>query len=299
MVHRLTPERARLVADGLGVRLHGLSPAGAGKGRTIFAVTDAGHPVVVKWLDRWGQWLPGAIEHSAQLLGRGYPTARIIAHGPVLGGYGLVQERLPGRPVPDGPDKAVLDEVCAAVALQSAALHNGTTPRCGDPGWMSKVVYGDTMGWWRAAREASPEAAELGTRMAQWVRAVPRPEPRADSVHFDLDFTNILVRRGRLSGVVDIDNLALGDRALDLVRMAFQYEELRFRGEPVPGPDDPVDRLVEEVLRISGRSGWRQAVAYVGIAYLGGGGNGVGPRGRREQAERSLWVIPRMMDRAG
>jgi hypothetical protein len=295
MAHRLTPERARLVADGLGVRLSGLSPAGVGKGRTIFAVTDAGQPVVVKWLERWGQWLPGAIGHSAQLLGRGYPTARIIAHGPVLGGYGLVQDRLPGQPVVAGPDKAVLDEVCAAVALQSAALHHGAAPRSGDPGWMAKVVYGDTMGWWRTAREHSPEAAELCLRLAEWVRAVPRPEPRADFVHFDLDFTNILVRRGRLGGIVDIDNLALGDRALDLVCMAFQYEGLRFRGEPVPGPGDPVDRLVEEVLRISGRSGWRQAVAYMGITQLGW----VGPQGQRDQVERSLWVIPRMMDRAG
>jgi hypothetical protein len=293
MVYRLTPERARLVADGLGVRLSGLSPAGADKGRTIFAVTDAGQPVVVKWLDRWGPWLPGAIGHSTQLLGRGYPTARIFAHGTVLGGYGLVQERLPGRPAVTGPDKAVLDEVCAAVALQSAALHNGAAPRCGDPGWMAKVVYGDTMGWWRAARERSPESAELCVRLAEWVRAVPRPELRADFVHFDLSFTSILVRLGRLGGIIDIDNLALGDRALDLVCLAFQYEGLRFRDAPVPGPGDPVDRLVEEVLRISGRPGWRQAVAYNAIARLGWGG----PHGRRDQLERSLWVIPRMMDR--
>jgi len=45
--------------------------------------------------------------------------------------------------------------------------------------------------------------------------------PRGDFTHNDLNLSNILVADGRVSGVVDWDELGFGSRAGDLVGLAF------------------------------------------------------------------------------
>jgi hypothetical protein len=289
----LVPDRARRVAEELGIRLHRfepLVPNGAGKGRTCFAETATGEPVVVKWHAHGWERLPGAIGRSEELIRRGYPVARTLVHGPALGGYGLVQERLTGLPATLGPSPSVLDEVRAIVELQAARA--GT--RLSSPCWTAAAVRDDAMGWWRSAGQRSPAAADLCACLNAWLRAVPAPQRRTDFVFFDFNFTNILVTGDRLSGIVDIEFLSLGDRSLDLACLAFEYEILRYENRLLGHPDDPVERLMEDVLRISGRSGWRQAVAYLAIAHLGW----VGPAGEQDPLDRCLWVIERLMNRA-
>lgn len=257
------------VARALGIDVVAPRATSSGQGRSAFAVTDEGIQVVVKWSrdPGWGGWIPMAALLAAALRVRGYPLARTIAHGPAgAHGYGWVLERLPGDPCADGLDVRMLEQVMEAVALQADAddIPDGIDLHWS---WVAAAVHDDEAGWWRAARALGPEVADLCNRLDAWVRAVPRAEQRNDFVHLDLNFSNILAIEGALTGIVDLDHMGLGDRSVDLVQLLFEYEWMRYRGDVVPS--GAVERLHAAVLSISGEPGWREAVAYNGIASLG------------------------------
>ncbi|WP_424888911.1 phosphotransferase family protein [Streptomyces sp. XH2] len=271
-----------------------VTAAPRGKGTTFFAVTVDEGPVVVKWYAGDDHGVAERVARSDELLRRGHPTARTLVHGPSCGGYALVQERLPGVPAVRGPGPETLRELRAAVELQAGAGEESAGGEC----WIAAAVRDDAMGWWAAARARSARAARLCDRLGAWLASAPAPEPRADLVFGDLNFTNVLVAGDRLSGIVDIDLLNAGDRCLDLARLAFEYELLRddelLRGGDgrIAGHrDDPVDVLAEDVLRISGRGGWRQAVAFIAVARLGWRPSG----GGRDPQEPTLRATERLM----
>ncbi|MGG7569560.1 phosphotransferase family protein [Streptomyces sirii] len=273
----ITLSQAERIGDALGLRLTGFSATADGQGRTFFATTTDAQPVLLKWYGADDGPLPQALDYAETLRRRGYPTARTIAHGPVPRrhppgaageGYAVVQEQLPGEPAWHGLNSSLLEEVLTAVEIQAGAVA-GTAPATGSDGaaLLTGVVHHDSLGWWRAARHSGEEIAELCTELGAWVRAVSPPEPRHDLVHFDLGFPNILVDEDRLTGIVDMDQLTAGDRAVDLVSLAFHFERLHRLGGWLPAPDT-VGRLAERALRISDRSWWRHAVAYYALFQL-------------------------------
>jgi hypothetical protein len=253
----------------LGVPLTQCRATDRGQGRTFFALTTAGEPVVLKWLSDPSDGAARHLHYAESLRARGYPAPRTVAHGPVLDGYGVIQERLPGTPPLDRMSSSVLQELLDAVELQSGAGALDGMPGTARSGAvvLAHVVHDDSKGWWRAARHAGEEISELYTALGHWVRAVPLPEPRLDLVHFDLNTANVLTAGDRLTGIVDIDQLSVGDRGTDLTSLAFHLERHRLHGAPLPSPD-VVDLLTDRVLRLSGRSGWRHAVAYYALHQL-------------------------------
>lgn len=174
-------------------------------------------------------------------------------------------------------------------------------------------------GWQRTVRRANT-LPQIGTRLlpssawkVRWVMwptppvtvIRPVPAPRADLVFHDFNFTNVLVlgvpedsrsgtaRSPALSGIVDIDFLALGDRSLDLAELAFQYELRRGGDGRIEGHrHDPVELLAGDVLRISGAAGRRQPVAYLTLAHLGW----IGPGGQQDPEVPCVRAAGRLMD---
>jgi hypothetical protein len=259
------------IANAFGLDLVAVEPAITGQGRTVFASTVDGIPVVVKWSadDEWAEWLPTVIRNSEALIKRGYPSARTVASGAVDGvGYAWVQERLPGSPMQRGVDALLLDQVLDAIDLQADADKDIEIPDTGEWSWVSAVVFDDHAGWWKAARSINQEVNELCDRLGEWVRELPSPQRRKDWVHLDLNFSNLLSLNGQLTGIIDLDHLGIGDRSVDIACLAFGYVQLRLRF-PQKGLVPPVSLLRERVLNISGESGWRQAVTYNVISNLG------------------------------
>jgi aminoglycoside phosphotransferase (APT) family kinase protein len=106
-------------------------------------------------------------------------------------------------------------------------------------------------------------------------------------VHLDLNFTNILVREGRLTGIVDLDHLGGGDdRSVDLATLVFNFEEDRQQFGRAP-PAGAVERLQHAVHQISGEAGWRQAVSFRAISDLAW----IGLDGQRLPLSGTLAVI--------
>jgi len=260
---------AGLVGDRLGLALAEVRPTGGGQGRTWYADL-AGTPVVVKWgLD---SDLPEKIPYVAgqvpELRRRDIPVPRILAHGPLGGhGYGWVLERLRGTPA-TVLDEALFGDLTGLIARMAAAPPG---PHRNDMGyWTPAVVFEDVAGWWRTAEAMGPEAAGFCRRLRAWAGRSPSPQqaPCRDYVHVDLGLDNVLIAGGRLAGVIDTENLGVGDRCIDLARLAFEWHQLARDGTPGLAADGP-PRLAALGRSISGPAAWRVAVAYELIGRIG------------------------------
>src|SRR5262249_9749406 len=109
--------------------------------------------------------------------------------------------------------------------------------------------------WVDAARAAGP----LCDRLRRWVEPVWGLRlPAVDYAHNDLNPSNILVADGRITGVVDWDEVALGSRALDLVALAIDCRRAGLSA----------DRLLASARSAVGADGVRCLVTYRAIALL-------------------------------
>jgi hypothetical protein len=272
------------VARCLGIELARWEAAGEGQGRTAFAETTEGREVVVKWFPGQREPVADKIAVCEALRGRGYPAPATVAHGAVGDrGQGWIQERLPGEPCHGGLDRALLEQVMAAIELQADAAPPGAEPWS----YVGAVVFEGEEGWWQKARARGSEAAAMCDRLDRWVRELPRPQPHRDLVHLDLNFTNLLVKDGKLTGIVDLDHLGgPDDRSVDLVTLVFNCEEQRRDTGSVPDAG-AMEILRRAVLDISGEPGWRQAVTYRAVCDLGW----TGLAGDRLPLEETLSVI--------
>jgi hypothetical protein len=257
-----------LVAGRLGVALTGGRPTGGGQGRTYHAKL-AGAPVVVKWgLDPdLPEKIPYLASQVPELLRRDCPVPRILAHGPLgAAGYGWVQERLAGtRSTVLG--EALLGDLVALIG-RLAGVPPG--PHRNDLGyWVPAVVFEDVAGYWRTGAAMSPDAARFCRRLHAWT-GPPPPRPPASNgyVHADLSRGNVLVSGGRLSGIIDTEHLGVGDRGVDLARLAFEWYLQARAGAPGLATGG-LDRLAALGRAISGEAGWRVAVAYELISRVG------------------------------
>jgi aminoglycoside phosphotransferase (APT) family kinase protein len=168
------------------------------------------------------------------LLGaRGYPVPSIIWHGMVRGPWHLtVQNRLPGRPL-TALAWPLLDAVIELVERQA-----GAAIPAGDrdfTGYIANVLFDD---WDEVWADAERVSGPLCARIRRWLRPVWGLRlPPTDYAHNDLNLSNILADGDRITGVIDWDEFGLGSRALDLVVLALDCEELGARAAAVAGRD--------------------------------------------------------------
>jgi aminoglycoside phosphotransferase (APT) family kinase protein len=178
---------------------------------------------------------------------------RPVAHGRPGAGYPWcwsVHSWLEGA-LPDGSLPA--DEVAAVVRALRAVDSRGAPEPAGGRGRplaaLEKYVR-DAL-----TRVDAPGAFEL------WERAARAPQwdgPRV-WVHCDLDARNVLVRAGRLAGVLDWGGAGAGDPALDVMvawKLIAREERDRFRA--LLGVDDATWLRAQ---------GWATAQALIALAY--------------------------------
>jgi len=257
------------VGERLGLALTAARPTGGGQGRTYYADL-AGAPVVVKWgLDPdLPEKLPYVAGQVPELHRRDIPVPRILAHGR-LGdsSYGWVLERLPGTR-PTVFDEALFGDLMRLMARMAGAPRG---PHRNDLRyWVPAVVFEDLAGWWRTAMSMGPEAAAFCRRLRAWTGqpSSQRQAPDHGYVHADLGLGNMLVRAGRLSGILDTEHFGVGDRCVDLARLAFDWH-LQARAGTTGLAADGMGRLAALGRALSGGAWWRVAVAYELIGRVG------------------------------
>ncbi len=197
----------------------------------------AGNGYVLKW--KSGGTGLGALPAEVALLDRlrsaGYPIPRYVAWGVLTttpGRY-AVQERLPGRSAWGIAGQALEDALAlndlqadaGAALLEEDAAGADVTPY--EP-WYRLIPRlalkgGDGFCHLDAMRAYSPQTAALLVRVQEYIAgraARLASRPAQDVVHFDFSGPNILVGKGRVSGVVDWGPVP-GDRTFDLATLLF------------------------------------------------------------------------------
>jgi len=254
------PEAAALLGRVLGEPVVGGEPMTPGwSSRTTWAARgQRTGPLVVK--ARGGERAREKTAWSAArlpLLGaRGYPVPTILWHGMASDQWHLtVQRRLPGRPLTRLPGP-LLDEMLALIERQADA---GIAADDRDfAGYLANVLFDD---WDEVWADAARAAGPLCGRIRRWLTPVWGLRlPSADFAHNDLNLSNILSDGERITGVVDWDEFALGSRALDLVVLALDCEEL--------GDTAAADRLLTAATSAAGPAGLRCLVSYRALASL-------------------------------
>lgn len=214
---------------------------------------------VLRLLPELGPSLPAPVPRFTHVV-RGCTAAPLP-----FAGYPL----LPGRTLMSTDLSAgKLRRLSAALGQFLAALHRFSVARAEALGVPPATVAGGRTRLAAFLALAGEQVAPLfnepeGERFARWLASLDRPDQFAFSpvlLHGDLGDDQILVdaRTGRLSGVIDFDDAAIGDPALDFAGL------LRHLGEPFTrralrayGAGDDV---AEAMLR--------RAAVYVAIAPL-------------------------------
>jgi aminoglycoside phosphotransferase (APT) family kinase protein len=226
-------------AAGVDLRIEGACPGGQ-VGAAYVRWPD-GHRAVLTWRPGTGlaAMRDGPLAVAAALRGAGYPAPAVELAVQVGGGVAVVWELLPGAPV-SRVTHALLGQALALNERQAGAL-------AGRPGVPAFRLFltGDGPGF--CLHQPLREHSARARRLERWVSAVgsrgPDVLPGDDAVHADYQLSNILASRGRITGVVDWDGAARGDRRLDLVTLRFGLHAAAAE----PGVTERLDRLLDGV----------------------------------------------------
>jgi aminoglycoside phosphotransferase (APT) family kinase protein len=196
----------------------GLPLERAGDG-TVNAIYRLGDELSVR-LPRRGE-VDAKEEHILRALASRLPAEipRFVARGRGLTVHTWVTGELPDGPLP-------ADDVAALILALRAVDADGPEPSGGRG---RPLVERDAAFRGALTRVDAPGALEL------WEEALRAPEwdGRRVWLHCDLDARNVLVRDGRLTGVLDWGGAGLGDPAVDVMaawKLVAREERGRFRG---------------------------------------------------------------------
>lgn len=210
-------------AHGLGLVLRSRCEAGLQSGAWLLADPD-GRPVILKWTAAGSAArVVHRAEAVARLRGAGYPTPRWLVAGATSDGCVYhVQEFVSGLPA--HPLTAPTAELLLGVLEQQAGLDPDPAS---DRNAEVRVVASDesALGYRGAVRQLGAAGQALIARYDRLLDAYGDVQlPAGDMVHGDFNTCNILVRDGRVSGVIDVDALGSGSRVIDyacLLREAY------------------------------------------------------------------------------
>ena len=234
------------VVEGLGretgVRVVVEGLCSGGEVGAAYVRWEDGHRSVLKW--RPGttaeEFESGPLAVVSVLRSVGYPAPDTELVAQVGDAVVTIQELLPGKAV-NLLDEATLDHALALNDLQTSALvAHREIPN------VSLYLNDDGPGF--CLHEPLRRYSRRTARLEAWITEVGKQYPEQlqgdDAMHLDFHPGNLLAQDGKLTGVIDWDGAARGDRRFDLVT-------LRFGAHPYPphlAPAARVDKTVENRL---------------------------------------------------
>lgn len=229
---------------------------GGGSGDLVYLVGRAGKRAVLKV--KRGAWWAGqvvrAVDAVRRLRDAGYPTPPILHTGRLDQDRAfLLTPFLPGRSRAR-LEPRLLDEVLAAVQCQSV-VH---PPPVRDWSAMVTAFLDDGV----AEVAFHPRLTPLADQAMALIRRPVPALPTGDFVHGDFTLRNMLVQRGRLSAVIDVEGFGRGTPVIDLVAL------LQTTAHPIHGDHDLARRLTDQAIAISGPDTFATCVIHRVLAVL-------------------------------
>jgi len=223
----------------LDVRAHSMRRFKTGLAHYVYEIMTDGEPVVVRMADpdHWNG-IPGGVYWHARLKSIGVPVPELLGYDLETPYPYMVLERLPGSDLGKVyPSLSVAEKLALAEEIAGIQEKVGALPPAGAYGWLDSYENPSRPfpDWASVLESGLVEAQEHIARigifdpaLVDQVRQAARPfaarladvapAPFLD----DTTTKNILIENGRLTGIVDTDNVCFGDRlyVLALTNMA-------------------------------------------------------------------------------
>ena len=192
-------------------------------GRVVAQVGDDGGRLYAVKLDNTPGAFDADVSGNATLAAIGLPVPEIVAHRPGPPAV-LVLRWIEGDPISASSPRSAQRH--AGRLLRQVHRLPGGPPFSGQPtieGWIT--AWTDSLaGWWAGA----DGSAEQVGRLRRWVADLcpllaDRP---ASQMLFDGRADHVLVRSGRVAGIIDLHDLGSGDPAMDLAVLTSSDEAL-------------------------------------------------------------------------
>ncbi|MEU0093440.1 phosphotransferase [Kribbella sp. NPDC006257] len=242
-VERLDTERmAADLEHATGVRVIVDGPCPGGEVGAAYVRWDDGHRSILKWRPQTTleDMQAGPLKVVSVLRSVGYPAPETELAAQVGDAVVTIQELLPGTTV-NLLNESTLDQALALNDLQAGILtEHQDVPNAK----LYLVEDGPGFCLHGPLRQYSRRTARLEKWIAEVGACYPERFAGDDAMHLDFHPGNLLAQDGKLTGVIDWDGAARGDRRFDLVT-------LRFGAHPYPphlAPAARVDRGVENRL---------------------------------------------------
>ncbi len=204
-------------ATGVALRIEGPCPGGQ-VGAAYVAWPD-GHRAVLKWQPRTrlSGLRDGPLAVAGALRAAGYPAPAAELAVQAGDAVALVWELLPGAQT-GHLTPALLDQALALNDLQAGQL-------AGRPAIPSVRLYLTSDGPGYCLHQPLRGHSARTRRLDRWITAIGASHPGSlsghDAVHCDYQPANLLTNSGKITGVIDWDGAARGDRRFDLVTLRF------------------------------------------------------------------------------
>lgn len=226
-------------AVGVALRIDG--PCPGGQVGAAYVTWPDGHRSVLTWrpATRLAALREGPLAVIGALRPAGYPAPAAELAIQAGDAVALVWELLPGAPITH-LTPALLDEALTLNTLQAGQL-------AGRPEVPTNDLYLTSDGPGFCLHQPLREHSDRTRALHRWISAVGASCPRHlsgdDAVHFDYHPGNILSSHGHITGVVDWDGAARGDRRLDLVTLRFGIHAI----SADPAATACLDRLLDDI----------------------------------------------------
>lgn len=202
-----------------------------GENQGAFTLVDAaGDRFVLKWQPQPAplERLQRAQRITDHLRGLGLPVPAYVLLGAVSSGATYwVQTALAGAP----PGRLTLPQAEQLLRFNDVQAERALSTDQNWSTYVRAVLFAGESGWADSLRSHSPATRVVLARLERLVAGKAMACGHgADIVHGDVALENVLVDRGRVSGVVDWDAAGCGDRVLDLAKLLFYaYAEAAVR----------------------------------------------------------------------
>lgn len=194
--------------------------------------SDGSHAVLkINRNPLWVSQIKRAKAATDHLRSLGYPVPTYTVVDSTDRGTFSIQSELPGQPGEPTPE--LIKQVTALIDLQKGQTISEVQGQ--DWVWyMNAVVFRGEFGNVRALMQYSPETSALVADIEGLVAGLDgKMLPQTDLVHGDMAFGQVLVNDGKVSGVVDWDQVGYGDRTMDLASLWYSLVNYPDSAAPV------------------------------------------------------------------
>jgi len=234
------------IQSAAGVALQVEGPCPGGQVGAAYVTWPDGHRSVLTWRPgtRLADLRDGPLAVIEALRPAGYPAPAAELAVQAGDAVALVWELLPGSPLSHLTPE-LLAEALALNDLQAGRL-------AGHPAIPAVDLYLTRDGPGFCLHQPLREHSARTRALHRWITTVGASHPRClsggDAVHCDYQPGNILTSHGHITGVIDWDGPARGDRRLDLVTLRFGVHGITADPAAVGHLDRLLDQFPAQVL---------------------------------------------------